>query len=66
MSPHALRTLRRLEGRHVCVALTDGTRLPDCELVSAARRGSHTLWVLDAGDDRFVPLEQVVDVSELA
>ena len=66
MSPHTLRSLRQLEGRHVAVALTDGSRLDDCELVSAARRGSATLWLLDGGDDRFVPVGDVIEVWETA
>jgi hypothetical protein len=66
MSPSTLRTLRHLEGRHVALALTDGSRLDDCELVSAARRGSGTLWLVDCGDDRFVPVADVIEVWETA
>jgi hypothetical protein len=65
MSPHSLPTLRRLQGRHVAVALFDGTRLDDCELVSVGR-GSGTLWLLVGDDDRIVPVDHVVDVVELA
>ena len=66
MSPHSIRTLRHLEGLHVAVALCDGSRLDDCELVSAARRGSATLWLVDGDADRFVPLDDVVEVWETA
>jgi hypothetical protein len=66
MSPHTLRSLRHLEGRHVAVALSDGSRLDDCELVSAARRGSATLWLVDGSDDRFVPVDDVIEVWETA
>jgi hypothetical protein len=66
MSPTALRTLRHLEGRHVALALMDGSRLDDCELVSAARRGSATLWLIDGDADRFVPVADVLDVWETA
>jgi hypothetical protein len=65
MSPHALRTLRQLEGRHVSVSLCDGTRLDDCELVSAGRRGAATLWLHDGHDDRMVPADDVIDLWEI-
>ena len=65
MSPQTLRSIRRLEGRHVAVCLCDGTRLDDCQLVSAGRRGA-TLWLVDAGIDRFVAVDDVVDLWEVA
>lgn len=64
MSPQTLRSLRHLEGRHVAVALCDGSRLDDCELVSAARRGSATLWLVDGDADRFVSVDDVIEVWE--
>ena len=66
MSPSTLRSLRHLEGRHVGVALADGSRLDDCELVSAARRGNATLWFVDGGTDRFVAVDDIVDLWETA
>ena len=65
MSPQLLRHLRHLEGHHVRVRLGDGSRL-DCELVSAARRGAATVWFHDGQDDRFVPIEEIADVREIA
>lgn len=56
--------LAGLEGRQVSVALADGSRIDDCQLVSCARRGVATLWLFDNGADRFVPLHHVVDVWE--
>ena len=65
MSPQLLRSLRHLEGHHVLVRLGDGSRL-DGELVSAARRGASTVWFHDGANDRFVPVDQIADVREIA
>jgi len=64
LSPHTLSTLRRLEGRHVAVQLADGSRIDDCELVSAARRGHGTLWLLVGEDDRMLPVDDVEQLWE--
>ncbi len=53
--------LLRLEGRTVSLALADGSRLDDVSLVSA---GSGTVWVFANGEDRFIPVGQVIDVWE--
>jgi len=53
--------LRRLEGRMVHVALVGGTRLDDVELVSTRRS---TCWVFANGEDRFVPVDEVIEVWE--
>ncbi len=66
MSPHTLSTLRRLEGRHVGVQLSDGSRIDDCQLVSAARRGSATLWLVVDDDDRMLTLDEVAELWETA
>jgi hypothetical protein len=58
-----LRRIQALEGGNVCVALRDGSRIDDCQLVSAGRRGTGTLW-LYGGQDIFVPLDQVIDLWE--
>lgn len=50
--------LRRLEGAGVHIALTDGSRLDDVNLVSTRGRN---LWIFDGGKDIFVPLTDVVD-----
>jgi hypothetical protein len=55
-----------LEGRQVTVALRDGTRLDDYQLVSAARGTGDTLWLFGNGADVFVPLDDVVDLWEIA
>jgi hypothetical protein len=64
LSPHTLSTIRRLEGRHVGVQLADGSRIDDCELVSAARRAHGTLWLLVGDDDRILPLDDVENLWE--
>ena len=66
MSPNAVRALRRLEGRHVSLRLSDGSRIHDCELVSVGRRGACTLWVHDGSDDRMIRTDQVVDLHEVS
>jgi hypothetical protein len=65
MSRNQLRTVRELEGRQVSVALRDGSRIDDCQLVSAGRGSTRTLWLYD-GQDLFVPLQQVIDLWESA
>ena len=50
--------LRRLEGVGVHIALTDGSRLDDVNLVSTRGR---KLWIYDGGEDIFVPLTDVID-----
>jgi hypothetical protein len=54
-----------LEGRRVHLALVDGSRLDDCELVSAGH-GRSTLWLSVNGSDVFVPVAQVTDAWEAA
>jgi hypothetical protein len=65
MSRTTMSELRSLEGRQVSVALADGSRIDDCQLVSAGRPGVQTLWVFCNGADRFVPLGDVLEVWEL-
>ena len=57
--------LRSLEGRQVGVALRDGSRIDDAQLVSSGRGNVRTLWVVSTnGVDTFVRLSDVVDVWE--
>lgn len=51
--------VQRLEGRRVNVALADGSVLGPVPLVLARR---NTLWVVNDGEDTFVPLDRVVNV----
>jgi hypothetical protein len=56
--------LRQFEGRRVCVALADGSRLEDCRLVSAGRGLAKTVWILTGGMDVFLPLPDVKAIWE--
>jgi len=56
---------RCLEGRHVSVVLADGSRIDDCELISAGHHGTGSLWLYADGTDTFVALVDVTDVSEV-
>jgi hypothetical protein len=59
MTADKRRELHLLEGRAVNLALSDGSRLDDVALLSARSR---TLWIFDGGEDRFVPVADVIDV----
>jgi hypothetical protein len=54
--------LRQWEGRQVSVALADGSRIDDCQLVSAGRNAAATLWLFTNGSDRFIPIGDVTSV----
>lgn len=54
--------LKRLVGQQVAVCLTDGSRIDDCQLVSAGNGGVSTLWLFAGGADTFVRLADVVDI----
>lgn len=59
-------SLHGLEGRQVSVALRNGRRIDDCQLVSAPRARAETVWLFSNGDDLFVSLTDVIDVWEVA
>jgi hypothetical protein len=58
MTAEQKRGLRRLEGHKVHLALVDGSRIDDADLISA--RGA-TLWLFSNGDDAFVPVDEVIE-----
>jgi hypothetical protein len=64
MTSQDLRGFRKLEGRHVSVALSDGSRIDDCELVSVGRSVSPTLWLFTERGDTFVEAQRVVELWE--
>jgi hypothetical protein len=64
MTKEQVRYLRSIEGRHVSVALRNGTRIDDCELVSGGRSRLVNLWLFANGHDVFVALGEVLDVWE--
>ena len=59
-------SLHGLEGRQVSVALRNGSRIDDCQLVSAPRAQTETMWLFSNGDDLFVSVTDVLDVWEVA
>ncbi len=61
MTAEQKRGLRRLEGHKVHLALVDGSRIDDADLVSA--RGT-TLWLFATGEDVFVRADEVIEVWE--
>ncbi len=62
-TPHPTR-LRSLEGRQVSLALADGSRIDDVQLVSAGRPPLETIWVVVSGMDTFLSVAQVVAAWE--
>jgi hypothetical protein len=56
--------LGELEGRQVSVALDDGSRIDDCQLVSFGRQSVTTVWLVADGADVFIPVDRVVDIWE--
>ena len=60
MNTEALCAPRSLEGRRVSVALRDGSRIDDCQLVFAGRAGTETVWLFSNGIDVFVPVATIV------
>ena len=66
MSDQRLNDLQALEGRHVGLALMDGSRIEDWELVSAGGGAPETAWIWNMrGSHAFVPLARVVDFWEV-
>jgi hypothetical protein len=62
MSAHL--DLRALEGRRVGLALADGSRIDECQFVSAPRREHQRVWVCVNGTDLFLPPEDINDAWE--
>jgi hypothetical protein len=52
--------LQSLRGRRVGVALRNGTRIDDCELVSAGRSATATVWLVANGADVLVRREELI------
>jgi len=65
MTPQDRVQLKQLEGHRVNVALADGSRIDDCELVSVDRGRQGHVWVHANGGDAFLPLSQISDVWEV-
>jgi hypothetical protein len=56
--------LKALEGRHVSLALRDGSRIDDCQLVSVGRGAVRSVWIFAKPLDVFLPLDNLIDVWE--
>ena len=59
-------SLHGMEGRQVSVALRNGSRIDDCQLVSGPRARTGTVWLFSNGDDLFFSVTDVLDVWEVA
>lgn len=66
MTAEHVPVLRKLEGQTISISLADGSRIDCCQLVSVGRHRTTTLWVYSDGQDRFIPVEDVVDCWEAA
>ena len=66
MSTEGTPRLRALEGHRVNVAFRDGSRIDDCQLISAGRPGTGTVWIFAQGIDVFLPTSTIVDCWEAA
>jgi hypothetical protein len=56
--------MKALEGYQVSLALRDGSRIDDCQLISGGRTRAGTLWLFWGGTDTFIPVDDVVDFWE--
>ena len=56
--------LRRLEGHCVSLALKDGSRIDNGQLISGGRNRARTLWLFAGGSDTFVAIDEIVDLWE--
>ena len=64
--PLPIHELRMFEGRQICVALADGSRIDDCSLISAGRSRARTMWLFVNGLDVFIRPADIVAVWESA
>jgi hypothetical protein len=64
MNTTTLPSMRSLEGRRVNVALRDGSRIDDCQLVAGSRPAAQTVWLFVDGIDVFLPVAAVLEMSE--
>lgn len=64
MTQRQLTHIRALEGRRVSLALADGSRVDDCQLISSGRPGTATVWVFANGTDHFFRRDHIVDCWE--
>ena len=65
MTRRQIGDLRELEGHRIGLALADGSRIDDCELVAVGRPHKGRVWVHTNGADAFLSLAQVADFWEV-
>jgi hypothetical protein len=58
------RNINALEGRRVNVALRDGSRIDDCQLVSSGGTRLSSVWLFANDTDVFVALGDVAEIWE--
>lgn len=56
---------QELEGHQVSLALADGTRIDDGQLVSAGRHAVGSVWVFSNGIDMLIPQTEILDLWEV-
>ena len=61
MNDRAKQFRRDFEGHRVSLSLVNGSRIDDCQMVSAARGPTENVWVFSNGVDHFVALSEVAD-----
>lgn len=60
MTRNCIAEIKSLEGRQVCLALADGSRVDHCQLVSSGRGRADTVWVFANGSDDFYSLGDIL------
>lgn len=56
--------LHELQGRALCFAFADGSRVDGATLVSVSTSVLHTAWICADGEDLLVPLGEILDYWE--
>jgi hypothetical protein len=64
MNTDRVAQLRSLEGHCVSLALKDGSRIDNGQLISGGRNRARTLWLFAGGSDTFVAIDEIVDLWE--
>ena len=65
MTKERLSQLKPLEGRRVSLALPNGSRIDDSQLISTGQNRVGNLWLFSNGNDTFVPVDDVIEVWEV-
>jgi len=65
MTKERLSQLKPLEGHRVSLALRNGSRIDDSQLISTGQNRVGKLWLFSNGNDTFVPVDDVIEVWEV-